>query len=300
MSPVLLHLPRTRAPQDDLITLGAREPYRMFTSRSEFRLSVRSENADFRLTRRGYEAGVVSRERYEYFAERERLVRAGLSALAGFVLPSSRWAALGYKVAGDGRPRSADDILSMPHVTLDEVTALLMRRQAAPDAGDGLPPQQHQDVARAATGAAAAPPPPPIVHPRVAEHVEVAVKYRGYLQRQAREVEEYKSGAAGVALPPDMAYATLPGLSREEQEILEAHRPATVYAASRIPGIRPSTTLLLYQSVKRLAAAAAAAAARAGGSGGDEVRRQAALLRAEAAALAEERARDGSLPAGAA
>jgi tRNA uridine 5-carboxymethylaminomethyl modification enzyme len=313
--------PTTHPPpqQDDLITLGAREPYRMFTSRSEFRLSVRSENADFRLTRRGYEAGIVGRERYEYFTERERLVGAGLSALAGFVLPSSRWAALGYKVAGDGRPRSGDDILSMPHVTLAEISALMhaegrahtqaasaSHEEADAGAGTGAPRQQHLDVAQAATDAATDAvatattasllPPPPVVHPRVAEHVEVAVKYRGYLQRQAREVEEYKGGASGVALPGDMVYAALPGLSKEEQEILEAHRPPTVYAASRIPGIRPSTTLLLYQSVKRLAAAAA----RSAGGGGDGARRQAALLRAEAAALAEERARDGSLPAGAA
>ena len=268
----------------------------MFTSRAEFRLSVRAENADVRLTRRAYEAGFVSKDRYEIFCERERHISDGMSQLSSFILPSAKWTALGHKVSEDGRPRSAADILSSPHVTLPDILAL-MRAHGCPEAG---------------------------VHPRVADNVEVSVKYKGYLERQAREVAEFKAGAS-VAIPADLVYTDLPGLSKEEQEILTAHRPVTVHAASRIPGIRPSTLLLLFQVAKRqlkaadalaaagtlhpagAAAQAAAAAAEAAGLGGSsktkaallQARQQAAILRAEAEALAEERKREGSLAAGA-
>ena len=260
---------------DDLTTLGIREPYRMFTSRAEYRLSVRAENADVRLTRRGYEAGFVSQERYRVFQERERLIADGLQQLHSFHLPgvstnSVSWSGLGYKIAEDGRPRSAADILSTPNVTLNEVVGI-MRANGAPEAA---------------------------VHPRVSDNVEVTIKYKGYLDQQAKEVAEWKAGAASVARPPDIVYADLPGLSKEEQEILTAHRPVTVHAASRIPGIRPSTQLLLFQvakrQLKRVEGATSEAAAAVA-----QAKRQAALLRQEAEALAEERKRDGLVAPGA-
>lgn len=316
---------------DDLTTLGIREPYRMFTSRAEFRLSVRAENADVRLTRRGFELGLVSRARYENAQERERLIASGLSVLSSFTLPCAKWVELGYKVAEDGRPRSGSEILAMPHVTLAQVAGTLREQQQLQwekrreerevlqgemgtlqerqDVFQERLPQDDKDFLQAlteitSTPIAPAPGSEPPVHPRVAEHVEVAVKYAGYLERQAREVAEFKAGA-GTPIPPDIEYADLPGLSREEQEILTVHRPPTVHAASRIPGVRPSTQLMLFQVAKRAADAARRAATHAERSAAThaalaQVRAQADALKAEAHALAIERERDGSLPAGAA
>ena len=96
------------------------------------------------------------------------------------------------------------------------------------------------------------------VPPRVAEAVEVLIKYAGYLQRQEREMAAFRSGGDALPLPDDMCYSKLQGLSREEAELLEAARPTTVHAASRVPGVRPSTHMLLFQVAKRVAATATA------------------------------------------
>jgi tRNA uridine 5-carboxymethylaminomethyl modification enzyme len=208
---------------DDLTSLGAREPYRMFTSRAEFRLSLRAENADLRLTRRAFEAGVVSRERFEYFCERERLIQSGLDQLNAFLLPSKRCAELGFKVTSDVHKRSAADLLSLPHVTLAQVRSLMADHDAPLD-----------------------------IPARVSENIETSIKYRGYLEKQRREIEDFKRGDA-LPLPETIDYSQFLSLSTEEKEILLAQRPATVHAASRIPGIRPSTLLQLFQVAKRAA-----------------------------------------------
>jgi tRNA uridine 5-carboxymethylaminomethyl modification enzyme len=219
---------------DDLTTLGTKEPYRMFTSRAEYRLSLRAENADLRLTRRGHEAGFVSEERFRNFSERERMVQHALERLYTFVLPSARWTEMGFALAPDGRQRSAADILSSPGVAAGRVV------EAMHAAGDDLQ-----------------------LAPRVVDNVETAVKYRGYLERQQREIDDFKRGDA-LPLPPHLDYTGMPALSKEEQELLNTSKPATVHAAGRIPGVRPSTQMLLFQLAKRYARDRLGNAAEAG------------------------------------
>lgn len=295
---------------DDLTTLGAKEPYRMFTSRAEYRLSLRAENADARLTRRGFTSGFVSQARMDHFAGRERERAGALAALSAFALLPSRWEEImrpiverdarksapkkelnadadsagggastgaggaaaaapppppppGFSLAADGRLRSAADILAMPGMTSSQVIA----------------------------GVAAAGGPAIALPPRVTDAVETAVKYAGYLERQAREIEAFRRGDA-LPLPPDITYEGMPALSKEEQELLAAARPATVHAAGRIAGVRPSTLMLLFQAAKRYAAAreaeakTAATAAAAGMGTGMGSRKAGAAAASGAGAVA--------------
>jgi tRNA uridine 5-carboxymethylaminomethyl modification enzyme len=270
---------------DDLTTLQLREPYRMFTSRSEFRLSLRAENADMRLTQTGRDAGCVGDERYARFTERRDAIQSALGMLAAFRLPAQEWAAAGFRVAEDGQQRSALDVLSYPHVSLDAVVAAMQASAdatvaAAAAAGEGKAPDAGRTPAVAAASGVshvagdAAPlrSLSPLVPASVAANVETTAKYRGYLERQAGEIAVFNAGD-GLPLPP-IDYATdrgLPWLSNEERELLAARQPVSVHAAARIPGVRPATLMLLFQLAKRHHdAATVATIERSGGRKGAE------------------------------
>lgn len=210
---------------DDLSTLGTNEPYRMFTSRAEYRLSLRAENADVRLTEAGYAAGCVSEARVLAFRERNRHIEAGLKELRSFSLTPNKWSkSLGIKVKRDGVPRSAADMLTYTGIGLAEVQAAM--------AEHGRP-----DIA---------------FHPSAAEHLSVECQYAPHLTRQAREMEAFRASEA-TELPPKLDYTTLAWLSNEERDLLVSARPATVHAASRLTGVRPSTLLLLFSVSKAYA-----------------------------------------------
>jgi tRNA U34 5-carboxymethylaminomethyl modifying enzyme MnmG/GidA len=306
---------------DDLTSATGRtgEPYRMFTSRAEFRLSLRAENADMRLTRRGHEAGVVSRERFEHFCERERLARKGLQRLAAFTLPAGRWTQLlGARVSEEHRARSAEEVLAMPEATVERLEGIMRserRRQrrelagkghgeaAAPpgtaegvetaalaDTGDAAPTSPSLPPAEAASAPAAAVVDADVdaddaddaavtvaVHPRVREHVEVLVKYRGYLEKQAKEMASFRAGDA-TPIPPDLDWGSLSGVSREEADLLSAARPVSIHAASRIAGVRPSTLMLLFQLSRRAALAQERREARGGGVDGRQLKATAGAM----------------------
>ena len=207
---------------DDLTTQGVSEPYRMFTSRAEYRLSLREDNADARLTPLGRELGLVDDARWAAFcAKRDAVAQEVLRLRKTWVRPTT--------VDAD----TAQRVLGKP---LDHEYNLfeLLRR----------PELRHADLAQLSAAAAADLP------PAVTEQVEILAKYQGYIDRQADEVQR-RAAQEDTALPADLDYAAVRGLSIEAQQKLCAIRPATIGQAARIQGITPATISLLLVHLKR-------------------------------------------------
>ncbi|WP_028917964.1 tRNA uridine-5-carboxymethylaminomethyl(34) synthesis enzyme MnmG [Pseudoxanthomonas sp. J35] len=208
---------------DDLITHGTNEPYRMFTSRAEYRLQLREDNADLRLTPRGRELGVVDDARWSRFeAKREAIERETARLRALWATPANAIgreveAVLGVAVS---RETSALDLIKRPELGY----AALMR---VPALGPGVDDAQ------------------------VAEQVEIAVKYAGYLDRQRDEIARQQRHE-DTAIPADFDYAAVRGLSAEVQQKLERVRPQTIGQAQRIPGMTPAAISLLLVHLERL------------------------------------------------
>jgi tRNA uridine 5-carboxymethylaminomethyl modification enzyme len=193
---------------DDLVTNGVSEPYRMFTSRAEYRLSLREDNADARLTEIGRRLGVVGDARWAQFDRKRDAIAKEEQRLRST-----------YVSAGFREKHSLLELLRRPELTYSSVTAL---------AGAG-------DVS---------------VDPSIAEQVEIRAKYEGYIARQADEVARRKNSES-LALPADIDYRGVRGLSAEVQQKLNLHRPETIGQASRISGITPAAISLLLVHLKR-------------------------------------------------
>jgi tRNA uridine 5-carboxymethylaminomethyl modification enzyme len=209
---------------DDLITRGTSEPYRMFTSRAEYRLLLREDNADLRLTEIGRRLGVVDDERWARFSAKAEAIEKEQARLAGARLrPEQIDADTAVPVLGQalGRDQSLMDLLRRPDVDYGPLLALA-----------GL------------DGAA---------DPAVAEQVTIQAKYAGYILRQQTEIERHRRHEE-TALPADLDYAQVRGLSTEVRQKLAAHRPATVGQASRISGVTPAAVSLLLVHLKRKSA----------------------------------------------
>ncbi|WP_230974715.1 tRNA uridine-5-carboxymethylaminomethyl(34) synthesis enzyme MnmG [Brevundimonas vitis] len=208
---------------DDLVTRGVTEPYRMFTSRAEYRLTLRADNADQRLTPLAMQAGLVGADRSARFGEkRSRLDEAFALARETTFLPKAA-SALGISVNADGRQRSMRDLLSYPGVTLDTFVA------ACPSI---------------ATWSA-----------DVREQVEIDATYAGYLDRQTADIAALNREEA-LTLPSDLDYASVGGLSNEVREKLSRIRPVTLGQAGRIEGMTPGALTALLSHVKRTKVAA--------------------------------------------
>ena len=208
---------------DDLVTRGVSEPYRMFTSRAEFRLTLRADNADQRLTQKGVDLGLVGPERAGVFHVKQcalDMARAEASALS--VTPNEANRA-GLRVNEDGQRRSLGVLLSYPDISWDQLAALWPKIGAWP--------------------------------PAVREQIEIDAAYAGYLDRQQAEVDAFRRDEA-LILPADLDYDGVPGLSNEARQKLSAVRPQTLGQASRIEGITPGAVTSLLAHVRRSAKAA--------------------------------------------
>jgi tRNA uridine 5-carboxymethylaminomethyl modification enzyme len=231
---------------DDLVTRGTQEPYRMFTSRAEYRISLRADNADFRLTRKGVESGlVVDEERIASMEAREMMVEERVKELRSFKLFVRDWAARGdndlmggeamNRKGREGHKKSAEQVLGMPHVTLDAVEKVISDFQT----------EEKESEENNVLSSVMIPSPPSIY-----DTVEATVKYKDYVVRQHKDMESWRK-AQGVKLPPDIIYdhSSFPTFSGEELEKLAFVRPNTFAEASAISGITPQSLVYLYHRV---------------------------------------------------
>ncbi len=207
---------------DDLITRGVTEPYRMFTSRAEYRLQLREDNADLRLTEIGRALGVVDDARWDAFArKRDAIAREQERLKSTYVNPNVISCHDAERVLGAPieREYSLADLLRRPNVSYATLMTL-------PGAGDA------------------------VTDPIVAEQIEIAARYSGYIDRQRDEIERHRADEE-LRLPHDLDYRTVRGLSTEVQQKLNAHRPETLGQAARISGITPAAISLLLVHLKR-------------------------------------------------
>ena len=200
---------------DDLVTLGTAEPYRMFTSRAEYRLLLRADNADQRLTPKGTRIGCVSAGRRRVFAAKEKALKDGARILDGLTATPNTLRGKGMTISMDGVRRTARELLAYPGMD--------MRRLA------GLWPE---------VGAIA---------PQIAEQLEIEARYAGYLERQEADIRAFRRDES-LHLPADLDFDAIPALSTEARSKLAHARPATLGAAARISGVTPAalTALLAY------------------------------------------------------
>lgn len=203
---------------DDLVTRGVTEPYRMFTSRAEYRLSLRADNADQRLTDRGIAIGCVGPERRASHAARMAALADARTMAKALSITPNEAERRGLALNKDGQRRTAFDLLSYPHIGLAEVARVWPELRMLP--------------------------------PAIAEQIEIDAKYAVYLERQAADVASYRRDEA-LPLPEDLDYASLKGLSSEVRLKLAASRPATIGQAARIEGVTPAALALLAISVRR-------------------------------------------------
>lgn len=203
---------------DDLVTRGVSEPYRMFTSRAEFRLHLRSDNADQRLTPMGISRGLVGEQRREMFHGKQSALAAGRAKLEAATVTPGAARKAGVAVNGDGRRRSAFELLSYPDV--DSATVLRLW----PNLGE--------------------------IEARVLDQLAIDAQYAVYLERQRADVEAVRRDE-GREIPAWVDYALIPGLSAEVRQKLTVHRPGTIAQASAIDGVTPAAITLLLSVIRR-------------------------------------------------
>ncbi len=203
---------------DDLIARGVTEPYRMFTSRAEYRLTLRADNADQRLTDRGVALGCVGTERAGRHRLKMRTLQDAMDFARSVSITPNEAARHGLSLNRDGQRRSAFELLSYPNVDLSMLARLW------PRLGE--------------------------LAPKVAEQLEINAKYAVYLDRQAADIAAFHRDEA-VLLPIDLDYQTIPGLSNEVRHKLSAALPRTIGQAARIDGITPAALTLLAAYIRR-------------------------------------------------
>ena len=203
---------------DDLVTRGVSEPYRMFTSRAEYRLTLRADNADQRLTGRGIALGCVGRARGDHYRTKIAALGEAREMARSLMLTPTEAARAGFALRRDGQRRSAFEILSYPETCIADLARI-------------WPAFGNLDV-------------------KIATQLEIDAKYHVYLSRQAADVESYRRDE-NLVLGEDIDYATLPGLSNEVRHKLQQHRPRTIGQAGRIDGVTPAALTLLVAHMRR-------------------------------------------------
>mgnify|MGYP000436558910 FL=1 len=208
---------------DDLITKGVNEPYRMFTSRAEYRLQLREDNADMRLTEDGYKIGLVGEEQWRMFNEKREAIEREIQRLkTTWYTPQKLAEEEQLRVFGQKLSREANlhDLLRRPNL---DYAALMTLPNAQPETA---------------------------LADSVVEQVEIQVKYQGYIDRQNEEIDSRRD-IETLKLPEDIDYSKVKGLSAEVQQKLNQHKPETVGQASRISGVTPAAVALLMVHLKR-------------------------------------------------
>jgi tRNA uridine 5-carboxymethylaminomethyl modification enzyme len=206
---------------DDLVMKGVSEPYRMFTSRAEYRLSLRADNADQRLTPLGVKLGCMGAVRRKAFAAKEAELSRAQALLESVSLTPNEAARHGLKLKQDGTRRTAFDLLASPGISLANLQAIWPELLEIP--------------------------------PKIAAQIEIDAKYSVYLDRQTRDIEAFRRDEA-LTIPDDTDYAALPGLSNEIRARLLAIRPRTMGQAGRIEGMTPAAMTLLAARLRRASA----------------------------------------------
>ena len=206
---------------DDLVTRGVTEPYRMFTSRAEFRLLLRADNADQRLTAKGVALSVVGPVRAAAFAAKAAALAAARAAAATLTLTPQEAAKHGLPVKADGHRRNAMELLAYPTISFEDLTVVWPQLAAWA--------------------------------PAVREQVEIDASYAGYLDRQLADVTAFRRDE-DLRLPAELDYAAIGGLSNEVRQKLSAVRPLTLGQAARIEGVTPGALTALLAHVRRRAA----------------------------------------------
>ena len=210
---------------DDLVTRGTKEPYRMMTSRAEYRLLLRHDNADTRLMPKGYEAGLVSEERYQRFLKKQEAVQTEIDRLSATIMPPSQ-AVNDFLKEQNSTPIkngvSLKELLRRPEITYEALEAI--------DKG-------RKDVT---------------LNKTAREEVEILVKYEGYIKRQEQQVEQFKK-MEKMLIPDDVDFKAIPTISLEAREKLSKLRPASVGQAGRISGVSPAdvTALVVYLKTRQ-------------------------------------------------
>ena len=203
---------------DDLVTRGVTEPYRMFTSRAEYRLSLRADNADQRLTPVGLVAGCVGAERAAHFRSKQDALSRARDLLDGITMSPAEAARHGIQVNQDGVRRSAFELLAYPGVTLTRLAAVW------PELGS--------------------------IDPLTAEQVQIDAQYAVYLTRQQADIDAMRRDEA-LTIPADLDYSAIAGLSNEVRQKLAAARPANLGQAARLDGMTPAALTRLLGVVRR-------------------------------------------------
>ncbi len=203
---------------DDLITKGVSEPYRMFTSRAEYRLTLRADNADQRLSPLGIQIGLVNKSRKKIFYEKQKkLIQMTDFLKQNFITPSEA-SSHSIKISQDGVRRSALEILGMKNVNLSKIRSIW----------GNIPQYEHY----------------------IDKQVEIDAHYSGYLKRQSHDIEAFKKDE-GLAIPKSIDYNSLSGLSNEIKSKLTTIRPKTIGQALRIDGVTPAAAIILLGYIKK-------------------------------------------------
>ena len=206
---------------DDLVSLGVTEPYRMFTSRAEYRLWLRADNADQRLTPKGLAIGCVGSERAEVFHVKQLALESAIGLSKSLKISPSSLAKQGIAINQDGVLRSALDLLAYPDFDWARISGLWPELAKVPA--------------------------------EIAEQLTIDARYEGYLSRQRQDIAAYRRDEA-LELPEDLDYGAVGSLSNEIRQKLTSHRPATLGQAARISGVTPAALVALLKYVRRRAA----------------------------------------------
>jgi len=203
---------------DDLVTKGTKEPYRMFTSRAEYRLLLRADNADQRLTPLGIKAGCVSLKRKDIFEEKLERINVGFDLVKKYKISPNELAKKGIATNHDGKRRSAFQLLSFKNIFFSDVNRIWPETKS--------------------------------IERDVVEQIEIESQYSGYLDRQREDISDFKKEEM-LLLPKNLNYNSVGSLSNEIVEKLSAIRPPTLGAASRISGVTPAAIIALLRFVKK-------------------------------------------------